>query len=522
MNNLTMIDQKLIEENATLKQRILELEQSEAERKKIEDTLRENEKRAKRFAKENDVIAEIGRIISSAPKIEDVYEHFAEKVRTVIPFDQLSISTVNTQDHTRTQRYMYGTLIRDDYLGKTYSLAGTTGGHAVSTKSSLLFGKDSREDILKKFPLARFQFPSQSKMIVPLLSKGIVIALLTIQSAKIDAYSEKDLRLAERVCAQIAGSIANAELFLEHKQAMEALKESENRYSSLASTVDSMALVDRDCRFLFANDYFLARFGSERDSVIGRRYAEFHNDETSRIFANAVQYVFETGNSYQDEWFGKKSGLWLVRTFSPVKNVEGNIVAVTIVSIDITDRKRTEEALRESEKRFRELSIIDDLTQLYNSRYFYHQLRTEIDRVNRYGQPLTLLLLDLDDFKAFNDAFGHVEGDKVLSRVGQVVKRWLRQTDSAYRYGGEEFTILLPMTTSKDGVVTAERIKTEFKKETFIPEPDKKVHVTLSIGLAEYKANEDMKDYVHRVDQLMYQGKKEGKDRVCSECREGY
>jgi diguanylate cyclase (GGDEF)-like protein len=98
-----------------------------------------------------------------------------------------------------------------------------------------------------------------------------------------------------------------------------------------------------------------------------------------------------------------------------------------------------------------------------------------------------------------------------------VVKRWLRQTDSAYRYGGEEFTILLPMTTSADGAVTAERIRTEFKNEIFIPVSGEEVHMTLSIGLAQYKTQEEIKPFVHRVDQLMYQGKMNGKDRVCSE-----
>jgi len=184
---------------------------------------------------------------------------------------------------------------------------------------------------------------------------------------------------------------------------------------------------------------------------------------------------------------------------------------------DITDRRRIEEALRESENRYRELSIVDDLTQLYNSRHFYFQLKIELDRSNRYEQALTLLLLDLDNFKAFNDAYGHVEGDQILSRLGQVVKRCLRETDFAYRYGGEEFTILLPITTSADGAVTAERIRTEFKKETFSPAPGQDVHVTVSIGLAQYKPQEEMKAFVHRVDQLMYQGKKNGKDRVCSE-----
>jgi diguanylate cyclase (GGDEF)-like protein len=188
-----------------------------------------------------------------------------------------------------------------------------------------------------------------------------------------------------------------------------------------------------------------------------------------------------------------------------------------IVAASVSGLKENEQLLQESERKYRELSIVDDLTQLYNSRYFHHQLQMEIDRVNRYGQPLTLLLLDIDNFKLFNDTYGHVEGDQVLFRLGQVVKRLLRQTDSAYRYGGEEFTVLLPMTTREDGAITAERIRTEFKKEMFSAVPGKEVYMTLSIGLAEYRAQENMKNFVHRVDQLMYQGKKNGKDRVCSE-----
>ena len=165
----------------------------------------------------------------------------------------------------------------------------------------------------------------------------------------------------------------------------------------------------------------------------------------------------------------------------------------------------------------RELSIIDDLTQLYNSRHFYAQLEREIERSNRYGHPLTLLLLDLDKFKDFNDTYGHVEGDYVLSRLGQVIKRCLRETDSAYRYGGEEFTIMLPMTTSEEGIVTAKRIQTEFRKENFSPVLGQEVYMTVSIGLAQYKPKEEIKAFVHRVDQLMYQAKKNGRDRICPE-----
>lgn len=184
---------------------------------------------------------------------------------------------------------------------------------------------------------------------------------------------------------------------------------------------------------------------------------------------------------------------------------------------EIRERKRIEAALQESENRYRELSIIDDLTGLYNFRHFYFQLRIELDRSNRYDQPLTLLMLDLDDFKVFNDTYGHVEGDQVLRRLGQVARRCIRETDFAYRYGGEEFAVILPVTTKENGAIIAERIRTEFRQEVFSPMPGQDVSVTVSIGLAQYRPKEDLKIFVHRVDQFMYRGKRDGKDRVCCE-----
>ena len=119
-------------------------------------------------------------------------------------------------------------------------------------------------------------------------------------------------------------------------------------------------------------------------------------------------------------------------------------------------------------------------------------------------------MLDLDKFKDFNDTYGHIEGDYVLSRIGQVIKRCLRDSDSAYRYGGEEFTIILPMTKGEDGIVTAKRVQEEFKKEAFSPVPGKEVFVTMSIGISQYKPGEDMKAFVHRVDKIMYKAKQQG------------
>jgi len=183
--------------------------------------------------------------------------------------------------------------------------------------------------------------------------------------------------------------------------------------------------------------------------------------------------------------------------------------------LDITARKRMDAELRESEKKYRQLSIVDELTRLYNSRYFYVLLKSEIERSNRYKHPLTLLLLDIDNFKDYNDSYGHLQGDRVLSRLGEIFKSCLRQTDAAFRYGGEEFTVLLPMAVQAEGIVTAERIRKKFREENFISGSDRGKAITLSIGLAEYRSREDMREFINRVDQFMYQAKKEGKDRVC-------
>jgi len=183
---------------------------------------------------------------------------------------------------------------------------------------------------------------------------------------------------------------------------------------------------------------------------------------------------------------------------------------------DNTENMLMMDELRNSEKRYRDLCIIDDLTHLYNSRHFYSQLKMEVERANRYRQSLTIFLIDIDSFKAFNDMHGHIEGDLVLRRFGKVVKRCLRKTDSAYRYGGEEFMVILPITTKKDGLVTAERIRKEFENEIFSLNDKKNVHVTVSIGVAQYNVSENIKDFIQRVDMFMYEAKRQGKNRVVS------
>jgi diguanylate cyclase (GGDEF)-like protein/PAS domain S-box-containing protein len=309
----------------------------------------------------------------------------------------------------------------------------------------------------------------------------------------------------------------------ERERTAEALMESERRFRTLVeqAAVGVAEIEMSTGRFFTVNRRLCEMVGRTEEELLATTFQAITHPEDIHLHEQktALLAAGKIGHYDLEKRYLRKDGgiIWVNIAVSPLWKLGETPGCNMIVVEDITDRKRMEIALMESEKRYRELSIVDDLTQLYNSRHFYSQLKIELDRSNRYEQPLTLLLLDLDNFKAFNDTYGHVEGDQVLQRLGQVVKRCLRETDFAYRYGGEEFTIVLPMTRSVDGTVTAERIRAEFKKELFTPAPDQDVHVTVSIGLAQYKPQEEMKAFVHRVDQLMYQGKKNGKDRVCYE-----
>ncbi|NCC06356.1 MAG: diguanylate cyclase, partial [Proteobacteria bacterium] len=113
---------------------------------------------------------------------------------------------------------------------------------------------------------------------------------------------------------------------------------------------------------------------------------------------------------------------------------------------EIIARKRIEEDLRRSEMRYKELSLTDELTGLYNARHFFRQVQAEVERAMRYNSPLSLCVLDIDNFKQYNDTYGHLNGDAVLSELGRIIQKLIRDADSAYRYGGEEFIIVLPET----------------------------------------------------------------------------
>jgi len=179
-------------------------------------------------------------------------------------------------------------------------------------------------------------------------------------------------------------------------------------------------------------------------------------------------------------------------------------------------KSRAEDALRESERRFRELSIRDELTGLFNARHFFERAEAELARAARYERPLALAFLDVDGFKHYNDTHGHLAGDQVLAALGRLIPAALRAADTAYRYGGEEFVLLLPETDLADAVAVAGRVRAAFAATPLRPAADAVEHRTLSAGVAAFCPGESLSSLVERADAAMYRAKQLGRNRVAA------
>jgi diguanylate cyclase (GGDEF)-like protein len=161
------------------------------------------------------------------------------------------------------------------------------------------------------------------------------------------------------------------------------------------------------------------------------------------------------------------------------------------------------------------LSVTDRLTDLYNHGYFKQRLEEEFQRSVRFGHPLSLIMLDIDDFKEFNDSFGHPCGDAVLKSLSTIIRKNLREMDIAARYGGEEFVLVLPETRCDGATMVAERIRAEFEQVKHEVAETLLVSRTVSIGVASYPGSgETAMSLLERADAAMYAGKRAGKNRV--------
>lgn len=213
----------------------------------------------------------------------------------------------------------------------------------------------------------------------------------------------------------------------------------------------------------------------------------------------------------------KPNGRQLYFMAAPIRDSEGKVVRAVETLVDLSDKRRLEQELRR-------LSVTDSLTGLYNQRFFYATLSREMQTVQRYGHPLSMLMADIDFFKAYNDRFGHLAGDQALVKFSQTLKGCVRGMDLACRYGGEEFTVLLPRAAMAEALAVAERLRAEVAASNFAPGGDEaggEVRLTVSVGVATLGPAEEAQGVVRRADNALYAAKQGGRNLVAADLRQG-
>ena len=291
--------------------------------------------------------------------------------------------------------------------------------------------------------------------------------------------------------------------------------ESENRFRNIVETAgDAIFSFDESHSIVMANRAAEEMLDFDRGELTGSSFRRLipsrYGDGWDQVERYSASGSAPVARKPFELTLLAKSGREIPVQISMAEKRAAGKKTVTAIIRDISARKTMEEELRL-------LSITDTLTQLYNRRHFHSLAHKELDRAQRTKTVFSLLLIDIDYFKRYNDAYGHVEGDRVLRTMGEVMRKNFRTMDSSFRFGGEEFVALFPETPAAGAMIAAERLRTRFSAVKFRPVPGgKPVTMTVSIGVSTYHDGDSAEDMIRFADLAMYAAKNGGRNRTIS------
>jgi len=422
-------------------------------------------------------------------------------------------------------------------------------GHIIQTKAPVLI-KENPEAWQKKNKIKIEGELPQSWLGVPLLIGKNAIGVMAIQDYELsNVYDEHDLEIMTAIASQAAVAIENARLFEEtelHAKELSVLNE-------LAQTLTQQLDIDHILKETYKGikhlidtaDFYIGLLDSEKTKITfpiikssseeDLKYEEIAPDEgltghiiktKKTIMINDNFKLWEKENAVES--VGEMPQSWLGVPLLIGKDAIGVMAIQDFTKQDVYDAHDLEimtaiasqaaiaiENARLFDK-VKRLASTDELTGLNNRRHFLELAHAEFNRGLRYGGSLSTLLLDIDNFKDFNDTYGHAIGDKVLQVVAKLCMGSLRITDILGRYGGEEFAILLPETHLEVSKTVAERLRKSVA-ETLIPTERGDLSVTVSIGIAEKnELTPTLETLIARADQAMYVAKHKGRNQVAT------
>ena len=319
---------------------------------------------------------------------------------------------------------------------------------------------------------------------------------------------------------EVDGIVASFRLIDEERAAEQQLQISEERYRLLAENArDVIWTMEADGRISYISPSIQLLRGLSPEEAMAQTLEQIHPPESRRraqAYFHQLRSDLQAGRQPQPfrgelEYLCKDgSTIWADVIALPKFDEQGLYQKLLGVSRDISERKQYERQLTIANQQLQELAITDGLTGISNRRHLETLIQQAMERSDRYGEPLTLILGDIDHFKSINDRFGHQAGDLALIEFCRRIGGALRSSDSFGRWGGEEFLILMPQSDGDAGLALAEKLR---QRVTATPFPQVGT-VTASFGVAQRRDHEPEADWFRRVDELLYGAKQSGRNRV--------
>ena len=468
---------------------------------------RRNREIAERLVEEVSVIAGIGRLIGSTLEIDEVYERFAVEARKLIPFDSLIVNLKKPGEDTLDVAYASGVDISERKKGDSFPLKGSVSEIVMRTRTGLIVRS---ADILTKTDRfstlgVNLQAGLYSMMSAPLISRDEAIGALVFRAEKQNAYTEEDLRLAERIGAQIAGAIANAQLFAKLRKAEKALRESEKEFRLLIDNAPDAVFIQVGGCFTYLNQRAVQFFGAKSaEDLLGRPIIDRLHPDYRGALRERLLLLNEERKSVltMEQKYLKLDGSVIDVEASAVPITFGNSNGSLSFVRDITDRKRMEEEIRE-------MSFRDQMTELYNRRGFITLAGQQLKAANRTKRPMLLIFMDCDGLKWINDTFGHEEGDRALIDTAHLLRQTFREADIVARLGGDEFAVLSIDAVDQNPEELLKRLAQNI--HAFNATGARPYSLSMSWGTAVYDPHAPLSldELMSAADELMYAQKKE-------------
>lgn len=451
--------------------------------------------------------------ISAATSVAELFERVFEAANGILHHDSVALLLVDWE-----RRNLEVVACRGAYPGVDIGMRLPLDGRGITTWVARHGQPQTVADVSSDERHVHSGLEQGSELAVPLMAGGRACGVLHVQRAETGAFRDDDVLLLQAL-AQYAG------VTLRTIRATDELAREKAQFETvLACSPDAVITADLSGRITYFSPGAEEMFGWAAHELLGKPVADYYvggEREARRVH----RHLKEEGKLRNYEaWFKTARGEEIPASLSAAtwKQRDGRILGSLGILKDITVEKRLErklshtiEMLQEANENLGRLALTDSLSGLKNQRFFHRKLEEEMLRSNRTKRPVSLLLIDIDKFKRFNDTFGHQVGDRVISELGSTILSSVRKIDHGCRYGGEEFTVILPETAPDNALVVARRIAAGFATspawgELGIDPP------TLSIGLAATGPEEltEPDILVKRADDAMYTVKRQGGNGV--------